>query len=127
MSKNIKEPKKNKVNFPSRPKSTQICSEALYSFLRRYELIFDFFFFGISVTTRMDKQREIAIKTLASTSEGIEKEKYENQLKSGDSTFKELQKFSTLQSENMCIRISDNFMSFISESIKSTMLARPEL
>lgn len=118
------------VIYPVKPKQTQLCSYALYRFLRRYELIFDFFFFGINLATRADKGRNIATEALIKIDLDITEEERSQKLKNlreENHAFKELQRFGAFQSENMCIRTSDNFMSFVSEIIKSAMLKRPEL
>lgn len=119
----------NVTVLPKKPERTLLCTYPLYRFLRRYELIFDFFFFSVRLATTIDRNRKVAAAALAATEAHDEVKKLEyDRIKDGeDLAFKELKRFASFQSENICIRTSDNFMSFISESIKSAMLERPEM
>lgn len=57
--------KEKTILFPIKPKQTQLCTYPLYRFLKRHELIFDFFFFGLNLATTLDRNRKIAATALA--------------------------------------------------------------
>jgi hypothetical protein len=105
----------------------QSCTEQFYLFYQRHFSIFDFFFFGINLATTVDRQRLIAGEALAF--KGTEKDllRLEELKKNENPTFKKLQRFADLQSENMCIRSVDNFICYLSEIIQSCAIRKPEI
>lgn len=108
------------------PKS-QMCTEQLFVFLDRQIAIFNLFFFGVQLATRIDEQRLIAAKALAKGGGEEDKKRLVEIEKNKTATFDALKKFRDIQSENLCIRSIDNFLSYISELIQQCMLEKPEM
>ena len=109
------------------PVKSDLCTEMSYRFLRRHRTIFDFFFFAIHMAKRMDEQRLVAARALAKGGPA----KYQEQLakieENKDPIFSKLQEFGGYQSEIICIRLVDNILCFISETIQYCMFKKPDL
>jgi hypothetical protein len=119
--------KQNENSFPIYPENKHLCTEKLYYFLRRHFSIFDLLFFNIDLARNADRVRLVAATALAKTGEDKHAKALEEAEKNKDAMFKKLQSFSVLQSENLCIRLADNLLCYISEIIQACMLKRPEL
>lgn len=104
-----------------------LCTEAGFMFRRQQKTIFNFFFFAIDLATFMDEAQFIAAEALAK----VEKKKYiaefEKIQKNKKPTFKKLQSFGEHQSDVICIRLVDNFLSFVSEVIQACAFKKPEI
>ncbi len=109
------------------PNESDLCTQMYYKFLRRHRTIFDFFFFGVHLATRMDEQRLIAARALAKGGSKDFQKNLEKIEKNKDPIFSKLKGFANYQSELICIQLVDNFLCFISEDIQNCMLKRPEL
>jgi hypothetical protein len=105
-------------------KSEHPCSEALFRFTKRHKQVFDLFFFSVHLTAFADRSKAIAKGVL--DGKHVEEVEAEFDFETG-TMFKQLKEFSNLQSENMCIRLVDNFLCYLSEVIQTVMLKRPEL
>lgn len=112
--------------FPIKPSRSQMCTEQGFKFARTHEQIFEFLFFSLNLAIKADETRLVAARALAQIDEdhknrlvAIEAEK--------DHTVKAFGKFGRLMYENMCIRIVDNFICFLSDTIQVCMNKRPEL
>ena len=115
-----------KIQFP-RHSRKDLCTGALYRYLRRHFLIFDFFFFGIHLATAQDSMGFTAAKALAENGSEADQARLERWEANKQPTFKKLQSFGEFQSENICIRSVDNFLAYISETIQMCMKSRPEM
>ena len=113
--------------WPVVPEADDLCSRELYTFLVTHQQVYDFFFFGATLATRMDEQRMIAAKALAKHGNDKDAERLEKAERDPKPTFDRLKKFRRLQSENMCIRIVDNFSTYLSEIVQAAMVKRPEI
>ncbi len=104
-----------------------LCTKRLETFHRRQKDVFDLFLFGISLATKTDENRLIAARALAKTG-GEEDQKALKEIESNPGpAFERLRKFSTLQSENLIIRITDNFLCYLSEIIQDVLRKKPEI
>lgn len=111
---------------PLAPKSDEPCSVALKKFLTRHFLIIDFFFYTTTLATRADKVSYTAAVALYKDSpEHLSK--MEAAEKNKDFHFRKLRMFGDYHSETMVMRIVDNFLSYLSETIQSCMTKRPNL
>jgi len=109
------------------PLAESLCSEVLSRFMRRHVMIFDFFFFAVDLVTRVDKQRLIVVRALAINGTDKDQENLREAEANPNLLLNKLSRFGDYNSEIMCIRVVDNFLTFISELIQSCMLKRPEL
>ncbi|WP_316980213.1 hypothetical protein [Shumkonia mesophila] len=89
-------------------------------------MTFDLFFFGLNLSTTVDRNRFIATKALDGFDVNDEHIKKEYNFEHGDA-FKKFKSFSNINSENMCIRTTDNFLCYLSDTIQHCMIKRPEL
>jgi hypothetical protein len=112
---------------PRAPKRQASCSEAGYRFQLQHFRIFDFFMFALWLSTYADKARFTAAKALASVGDTESVARFEKVLQNPEPTFRKLQSFGGYQSELMIIRLVDNFMSFLSETLQACMSKKPEL
>lgn len=113
--------------FPILPSQDDRCTERGYFFMRRHFTIFDFFFFNLHLSQTIDKQRATAIKALAHVGDQESLRRVDELERNPEPAFSKLQKFGSFQSENMCIRVVDNFICFLSETIQSCMMKRPQM
>jgi hypothetical protein len=104
-----------------------VCSKSFAEMAHRHQQIFDFLFFSISNVSMIDESRKRAAKALAEggTPEDVARLKKIESEKSGIEFFRE--KYSIFVSENMTIRLVDNFFSFLSDIIKVCIKSKPEL
>jgi hypothetical protein len=109
------------------PNADELCSAQLRTFLRTYKAIFDFFFFGIQLATQTDKNRMTAAKALATIGRPEDQERLKELEANPEPAFGRLAQFSRLQSENMTLRVVDNFTSYLSEIVQVCMMKRPEI
>lgn len=123
----VSQKEKEELSIPLWPQRSDLCSEAYYRFLRRHHTVFDFFFFALHLATRMDEQRLIAARALAKGGAAEDKKRLEEAEANKDSIFSKLQGFGEYQSEIMCIRIVDNFLCFVSETIQTCMMKQPNM
>jgi hypothetical protein len=112
--------------LPREPKRKALCSEAGYRFQLQHFHVFDFFMFAVTLSTFVDKARFKAAKTLAKIGEE-HVAVFEELQQNPEPTFRKLRSFSGYKSEIMIIRLVDNFMSFLSETIQACMSKKPEL
>lgn len=113
--------------IPRAPKRQASCSEAGYRFQLQHFRIFDFFLFAVRLSTNADRARFAAARVLA---DGGDKEyiaNFEKVQQNPQPLFRKLQSFGGYQSELMIIRLVDNFMSFLSETLQACMSKKPEL
>jgi hypothetical protein len=89
-----------------------VCSKSFAEMAHRHQQIFDFLFFSISNVSMIDESRKRAAKALAEggTPEDVARLKKIESEKSGIEFFRE--KYSIFVSENMTIRLVDNFFPF---------------
>ncbi|CAO3441527.1 hypothetical protein [Azospirillum argentinense] len=127
MPSEILDKRPNNFPFPILPSQDDRCTERGYFFMRRHFTIFDFFFFNLHLSTTIDKQRATAIRALAYAGDQESLRRVEELERNPKPHFSKLQKFSSFQSENMCIRAVDNFTCFLSETIQSCMMKRPNM
>jgi hypothetical protein len=113
--------------IPRQPRRQAQCSEAGYRFQLQHFRIFGFFLFALMLSTHADKARFTAARALATGGDEEDVAKFEKVQQNPQATFRKLQSFGGYQSELMVIRLVDNFMSFLSESLQSCMLKKPEL
>ena len=113
--------------IPRAPKRQASCSEAGYRFQLQHFRIFDFFLFAVTLSTNTDKARFTAAKALASTGDKEFVTNFEQVQQNPEPVFRKLQSFGGYQSELMIIRLVDNFMSFLSETLQACMSKKPEL
>jgi hypothetical protein len=104
------------------------CSDSLHHFFRRHNEIFEFLFFSVQLASRADEAAYIASKALAGAG-GTEEDRkrFEELEKNKDPVSRRLRQFGAFQSENMCIRLVDNFLSYLSASLQAILLKRPEM
>lgn len=69
----------------------------------------------------------IAAEALALAGDAKAVQRFEELKANKDRTSKKLNTFSEIQSENMCTRLVDNFLSYVSESLQAALLKRPEM
>ena len=104
-----------------------LCGKELFRYYRNNKTIFDFFFFGIDLVTKLDEAGLVATKVLAEGGDRKHRERLQILEKNPRPAFKKLQSFGRFQAEVICIRLVDNFSCFLSETIQSAMLKRPEM
>jgi hypothetical protein len=112
---------------PRWPKPQASCSEAGYRFQLQHFRVFDFFLFVLTLSTNADKIRFTAAKALDSGGDKESVANFEKVQQNPDPTFRKLKSFGGYQSELMIIRLVDNFMSFLSETLQACMSKKPEL
>jgi hypothetical protein len=110
-----------------RPADQHHCTEKFYLFAQRHYSIFDLFFFSVSLATNADRVQKIVVEAIAKYDDLEASGTLKDAKDSNDRAFKKLQSFGGLQSENLCIRLTDNFLCYISECIQMCMVQRPEL
>lgn len=115
------------IVYPLLLDNSHMCTERLYHYFWRQFTIFDFFYFGLELALQIDRQRLIAAEALAEGGSKKDEMRLKEVEKNKDPAFKKLQSFSSLQSENICIRAADNFICYLSEIIQSAMRKKPEL
>jgi hypothetical protein len=106
---------------------TGLCTNSLAIFVREHRQIFKFLFFSASLAAFQDEGRLRAARALAFRGSEEDQKKLEMVEKNKDAVFKQLQSFSRLQSEVMCIRLVDNFLCYVSDLTQLCMKARPEI
>lgn len=121
------DPEQGAQVFLTHPNPRELCSPQLRIFLKTYQEIFDFFFFGVRLATGADRVQLTAAKALARSGNAEDIARLKELEDKPDRTFSHLQEFSALQSENMTLRIVDNFTSYLSEIVQSAMIKRPEI
>lgn len=112
---------------PRSPRRRCNCSKAGYHFQLHHHRVFDFFWFAISLTTTADKVIFTASKALAALGDEASVANFERVQKNPEPAFRTLKSFGNYQSEVMIIRIVDNFMCFLSETLQACMWKKPEL
>jgi hypothetical protein len=116
-----------KMLLPVAPDPKDLCSVRLRHFFVRHREIFEFFFFAAALASRADDARRTAIEALAKVGRQEDLDRLE-QVKVNPTPFsKRLRTFGWLLSENICIRSTDNFLTFVSEVIQTAIAKRPEL
>ncbi|WP_336079787.1 hypothetical protein [Thalassospira sp. CH_XMU1448-2] len=109
--------------FPLSP-AKEVCTEIAFRFFERHFKIFNFLFFASNLAQHQDETRKIAIEALSK----VDPEKYNlEDAAKRKSAFKQLQQFRDYQTENMCIRLSDNFLCYLSEIIQACALKNPNI
>lgn len=109
------------------PDARELCTVTLRRFLKRHHAVFDFFFFGIHLAVRADEVRLTATKALAKAGRDKDVENLKRAAEDPNPAQDKLNSFGDLQSENIVIRIVDNFLSFLSELIQEAFLRRPQM
>lgn len=115
--------------YPILPADNQLCTQALSTYFRRYAQIFEFIIFSSQLAWSMDEARKLA-RTALSKVDSAGTPKHEGSIQHEvpeNRAFTELRNYAAFQAENTCIRHADNFLSFLSESLMSAMLVRPEM
>jgi hypothetical protein len=113
--------------MPRAPKRDASCSEGGYRFQLQHFRIFDFFLFALRLSTNADEARFTAAKALASVGDKEYVANFEKVQQNPQPMFRKLQSFGGYQSELMIIRLVDNFMCFLSETLQACMSKKPEL
>jgi hypothetical protein len=113
--------------IPGMPKGQALCSEAGYRFQLQHFRIFDFFLFGLRLSTHADKARFTAAEALAGAGDKEYVANFQKVQQNPQPAFRKLRSFGDYQSEIMIIRSVDNFMSFVSETLQGCMSKKPEL
>lgn len=114
----------NEALIPARTAANQICTAQFFHFSRMQEHIFEFLYFGAHLATRADQVKSIAEKALGLV-DGTHNRGIEDN--NDGLMFSKFKEFGRLMSENMCIRLADNFACFLSESVSVCIQKRPEL
>jgi hypothetical protein len=109
----------------ARPKL--LCTEALHRFYVRHNEIFDFFFFGTMLASRADQMSYTAAEALATGGSQEDIDRFEELKKNKDRTLGALARFGHIQSENMCTRLVDNFLTYVSQLLQAVLLKKPEM
>jgi hypothetical protein len=109
------------------PNRQQVCSEASHRFQLQHFRIFDFFLFAVRLSSNSDKVILSAAEALAFRGDEEDVARFEELKKNPDPAFRKLKSFAGYQSDSMIIRLVDNFMSFVSETLQSCMAKKPEL
>lgn len=109
------------------PDRNSVCTKKCYDFQRRHYRVFDFFFFGLHLTTTADTMRLKAAKALAYGDRPKDLLRLENVQKNPQPNFQKLQSFGNYQSEIMVTRSVDNFLWFVSAILQECMIKRPEI
>jgi hypothetical protein len=105
-----------------------VCSNSFAVMARRHTQIFEFLFFSLRNITIIDETRMIAATALAKSGEPEHQKMLEKVEQEKGIKFKEFkEKYAHFVSENMIIRLVDNFLNFLSESVKNCVLAKPDL
>lgn len=113
--------------FPERPGEEEPCTNQLRRFLKRHYEIFDFFYFGVALAANSDRLAVAAANMILEKGRPEDKEKFGKITERPTANQVKLNGFARLQSENIIIRCTDNFLSFIAETIQAAMLSRPEM
>lgn len=114
------------IPAPRMPGARSICTRSGFRYQRQHFQIFDFFFFATALAQNSDQARLTAAKALANAFDE-HKQDFERIKNNPRPAFNRLHSFSEYQSESMVIRLVDNYLAFLSESIQSCMLKKPEL
>lgn len=109
------------------PRSAQPCTSQQHRFLRRHVLIFELFFFGLGLATKADEMRNIAAKALAFRGDEEALIGLREVEQNPNPTLMKLNSFAALQSENIVIRVVDNFLSYLSEIIQVAIKKQPKI
>lgn len=110
------------------PGAKLLCTNSGYKFFLRHFQILDFFFFTVGLATKSDRARHIAAKALASGSTDSEFYRQWQDVQSNPHpSTRKLYSFSNYQQETMVTRAVDNFVCYLSETLQSCMLKRPEI
>jgi hypothetical protein len=112
---------------PRTPKTQASCSEAGYRFQLQHFRIFDFFLFALMLSTSADKVLFTAAEALAGGGDNKHVATFKKVQQNPEPAFRKLRSFSGYLSELMIIRLVDNFMSFLSETLQACMSKKPEL
>jgi hypothetical protein len=113
--------------LPRTPKRQTFCSEAGYHFQLQHFQVFDFFRFALKLSTYVDKAGFTAAEALASGGTKEDVARFERLQQNPQPAFRKLRSFAGYQCDLMIIRLVDNFMSFVSETLQSCMFNKPEL
>ncbi|GAA0001897.1 hypothetical protein [Bradyrhizobium diazoefficiens] len=105
------------------PRSAQVCSKPLSTFINEYDELVRAFFFTIMNARRIDEMRNHAARALAAVSD--DPDKRVPQLT--EETFLRVREFSALFSRNLVVGMANNFFSYISESLQLVLQRKPEV
>jgi hypothetical protein len=104
-----------------------ICTRNLYLYARRAFSIFDLFYLGVNLASHIDDQRLKFAEVLAESGEKEHGEALERVKQNKELIFDRLKGYSELQSENMVIRLVDNFLYYISNIMQDVLRKNPEM
>jgi hypothetical protein len=122
------------------PAGDDMCTNSLFQFLWRHNEIFDLLAFGAYLaktsdlamviiaqdfTALSEEQRNETIKRLGLSDDQVRL--FLEAAGKSDLHIKHLQRLGYLQIENVTIRMVDNFLCFLSDTIQSCMKKRPEM
>jgi hypothetical protein len=123
----VQKDNEEKLPIPITLKSSHACTERLYLYFRQHTSIFEFFMFAVQLAARADEVRFMSAEVLAKGNDPKYAELFEKTKNNKDAMIKRLSKFADIQSENMCIRLADNFICYLSEIIQSVLTKRPQM
>lgn len=105
------------------------CTDPLQRFLVRHSDIFGLFFFSAHLAEHVDRVSFMAAEALAGGPSPAEEDiaRLEAAKRNRHARMAQLNAFRHLQSENMCSRMVDNFMSYLCETLQAVLLKRPEM
>ena len=104
------------------------CTEAGYRFLLRHSQLIDFYFFQVSLAQYADRARYTVLKVHSILSDEEEPLKQFEEAKSNpEPASMRLGSFTQLRVEALQTNGIDNFLAFLSESLQSCMLKKPEI
>lgn len=113
--------------FPLNPTGNELCTVQLRKFLKLHHTAWDFFFFGVELAHRADSVRITAVRALA----GGGDERYADDLRKIENDPQpaqdKLNSFSSYQSDNMVIRVVNNFLSYLAEIIQEAIRRQPKI
>lgn len=111
----------------SLPERNELCSLQARKFLRRHFLIFDLFYFGVDLASRADDVRRTATEALAKIGDEKSLARLKEVEENPNPAQAKLNSFANLQSENIVIRVVDNFLSYLSEIIQVAIKKQPKI
>lgn len=108
-------------------KKDDYLTKPMFAMSKRHWMIFEFFLFGVNLASAMDRQAMIAAEALAHSGSDKDAERLQKQKENADAALKKLTSFANYSSEDMSIRLVDNFLCYLTDIIKACAVAKPEM